>query len=256
MFDSIFTGSFAENFSELIITLFAVLMALTLHEFAHGYTAYKLGDNTAKYMGRLSLNPIHHLDPLGTLCMVLFHFGWARPVPINPANFNKPKRDFAITASMGPLTNTVLGFISAFFYLLFVKLFLEVGYFSDIPMIYNLTYYLARFFGIFFSVNIGLGLFNLIPIPPFDGSRLLNALLPDRIYFKIMKYERQIYLGIVAWLLLGPYVYRMLMSFAFIATNPVLANLFRIFSLSGLISDASGFICNAILAFWKLIPIF
>ena len=101
---------------ELILSAMAALIALTLHEYAHGYAAYKLGDNTAKAMGRLSLNPIHHIDPIGALCMILFHFGWAKPVPINPLNFENPKKGFAITALAGPITNLVLGFFTTFIY--------------------------------------------------------------------------------------------------------------------------------------------
>lgn len=256
MFNSIFTNSFAENFSELLITLLAVLIALTLHEFAHGLAAYKLGDSTAKYMGRLSLNPMHHLDPLGALCMIFFHFGWAKPVPINPNNFRKPKRDFAITALAGPLTNIIIGFISGFFYILFANIFYQYGASSQIPFVYNSLMYLAEFFAVFFSVNIGLGIFNLIPIPPFDGSRILNVILPQRIYFKIMRYERQIYLFFVGWLLLGPWVYRALMSLSFVASNPVLSGISRVFSLSGLISDAASAIIRVIIDFWLLLPIF
>ncbi len=256
MFNSIFTNNFAENFSELLVTLLAVLIALTVHEFAHGYTAYKLGDNTAKYMGRLSLNPLHHLDPLGTLCMVLFHFGWAKPVPINPRNFKNPKRDFAISALMGPLTNIVIGFIFGFFYLLSLNLFYYQGMNSNIPFVYNSLYYLADFCATFFSVNIGLGIFNLIPVPPFDGSRILNAVLPEKIYFKVMKYERKIYLFFVGWLLLGPWVYRALVSLPFVSSNAVLSGIAKIFSLSDLISEATSFIINLIIKFWQLIPIF
>ena len=256
MFNSLFTSSFAENFSELLITLLAVLIALTLHEFAHGYTAYKLGDNTARYMGRLSLNPMRHLDPLGTICMIFFHFGWAKPVPIDPRYFRKPKRDFAITALMGPLTNIVVGFITGFFYVLFYSIFYKYGVSSDIPFVYNSLYYLFEFFGVFFSVNIGLGIFNLIPIPPFDGSRLLNVILPERLYFKVMRYERQIYLALVGWLLLGPWVYRAIVSLPFVASNPVLSSIAKIFSLSGLISEATGFIINRIIDLWLLLPIF
>ena len=96
---------------ELILTAVAVLITLSIHEFSHAYAAYKLGDNTAKNLGRLSINPIKHLDPIGALCMLFFRFGWAKPVPINPRNFKNPKRDFAISALAGPLSNLILGFI-------------------------------------------------------------------------------------------------------------------------------------------------
>ena len=108
----------------------------------------------------------------------------------------------------------------------------------------------------FFSINIGLGVFNLIPVPPFDGSRILNVVLPDKLYFKVMKYERQIYWGVIAWLFLGQYVYMAFMSMPFIANSYALSALARIFSLSDLLSDAINAIANGILNFWRLIPMF
>ena len=168
---------FGTNIPQLLLNLVAVLVALTVHEYAHGYAAYKLGDNTASSLGRLTLNPIKHLDPFGALCMLFFRFGWAKPVPINPRNFKNPKRDFAITAVAGPLTNIVISFISAFFLLLCNRLFTVTGS----VMLNNMQYYTTLFLYIFHAVNLGLGIFNLIPIPPFDGSRILNAVLPPRL---------------------------------------------------------------------------
>ena len=100
-----------------LLSAIAALIALTVHEYCHGYAAYKLGDDTAKSFGRLTLNPLKHLDPYGAICMVLFHIGWAKPVPINARNFKNPKRDFAITAVAGPASNLILGFVSALIYL-------------------------------------------------------------------------------------------------------------------------------------------
>ena len=172
--------------SQLILTVIAALVALTIHEYAHGYVAYKLGDNTARSLGRLSLNPIKHLDPFGVICMVLFHFGWAKPVPINPGNFKNPRKGFALTAMAGPATNITVGFFTAFFYLLCLTYARQ----TNIAILDSLQINLIRFLSYFFSVNIGLGMFNLIPVPPFDGSRILNVILPDRLYFKVMRYER------------------------------------------------------------------
>ena len=234
---------------QLILSALAVLIALTVHEFCHGYAAYKLGDNTAAMYGRLTLNPLKHLDPVGALCMLFFRFGWAKPVPINPRNFKKPKRDFALSALAGPLSNITLGFIFGFFYLLSFRLLIgSVGFAAT--LLYNLTYFL----GAFHAVNIGLGVFNLIPIPPFDGSRILNVILPERLYFKIMKHERKIYFGVLAWLLLGDYVYRFFLSLSFIGASPLLSRLVKIFSLSDLIGDAISAISNLIISFWQLIP--
>lgn len=244
------------DLTNLIITAVAVLIALTIHEFSHGLAAYKLGDKTAYFMGRLTLNPIKHIDPFGAICMLLFHFGWAKPVPINARNFKDPKRDTALTALAGPVSNVLCGFLFSFITLLFLLLYCNVGIGSHISFIRNLTYYAFLFFGIFTVTNVGLGIFNLIPIPPFDGSRILLAVLPPKLYFKIMKYERRIYLGIVLWLLLGNFVYSALMSLPFVASTPLLAGIFRIFDLSGLISDATSFICQAMFDLWHMIPIF
>ena len=102
-----------ENIPYYLLSALAALIVLSIHEFSHGYAAYKLGDPTAKLMGRLSLNPIKHLDPIGAIMMVIFHIGWAKPVPINAANFKKPKRDFAISALAGPLSNMILAFFAS-----------------------------------------------------------------------------------------------------------------------------------------------
>ena len=235
---------------QLILSAMAALVALTIHEYAHGYVAYKLGDDTAKSMGRLSLNPIKHIDPIGALFMIFFHFGWAKPVPINPRNFKNPRKGFALSALAGPATNIIVGFFTGFFYLLCYSIFKE----TTNTFVNNLEINILLFLLYFFSINIGLGIFNLIPVPPFDGSRILNVILPTKYYFKIMKYERQIYWGVIAWLFLGQYVYIAFMSIPFIANNSVLSAIARIFSLSDLLNDAINAIANGILRFWRLIP--
>ena len=240
------------DISQLILTVMAALVALTIHEFAHGYVAYKLGDDTAKSLGRLSLNPIKHLDPIGAMCMVLFHFGWAKPVPINPRNFKSPRKGFALTALAGPTINIVLGFFTAFFYLLAFFNFKQ----TDSAFLNNLQENIILFLGYFFTINIGLGVFNLIPVPPFDGSRILNVLLPDRLYFKVMKYEKQIYWGVIAWLFLGDYVYAALLRIPFVASTPALRTIANVFSLSDILSSAISAIARSMLRFWGLLPIF
>lgn len=178
-----------------------MLIALTFHEVAHGFAAYKLGDPTAKSMGRLSLNPLKHIDPLGALCMVLFHFGWARPVPIDTRYFKKPKRDMALTAAAGPIMN----FILAFFGVLVQRL-LALWFYSSpaqTQFAYNLQSAALTLFGYFAVLNISLGVFNLIPVPPLDGSRIFLIFLPRKYYFGIMKYERYIQLGLMLLLWLG-----------------------------------------------------
>ena len=235
-----------------VLSALAVLVILTIHEYSHGYAAYKLGDNTAKNFGRLTLNPIKHLDPVGAICMLLFHFGWARPVPINPRNFRKPKRDFALVALAGPLSNIICAFLSAFFYLLLLAWFSTLTFSSG--FLFSIAQNTLNFVYIFHVINIGLGVFNLIPVPPLDGSRILNVVLPTKTYFSIMKYERQIYLGLIAWLLLGNYVYAFLMKMPVIASTPILSGAVRIFSLTGVLSDLFKIISDAMMKFWRLIP--
>lgn len=241
---------FSIDTAELILSAVAVLVTLTVHEYAHGYVAYKLGDSTAKNFGRLTLNPIRHIDLFGAICMLLFHFGWAKPVPINPRNFKKPRRDFALVAAAGPISNIIMAFLLAPLFLLMLKTLTP----EENVIIFNLKYNLANFLGIFFSVNIGLGIFNLIPIPPFDGSRILNLILPPKAYFAVMKHERKIYWALIIWLFFGDTLYRALIGIPFVAASPVLSAIASVFSLSLHLSRAVGFISNAILSFWQLIP--
>ena len=154
------------------------LISLTVHEFSHGWAANKLGDPTAKQAGRLTLNPLAHLDVLGTISMMLLRFGWAKPVPVNPMYFSNRKRDMAIVAAAGPASNLVLAFISML--LLYATMFLQYGIFGG---------YLQTFFVIMVSLNVGLAVFNMLPISPLDGSKILYSVLPNSTYFKIMQYE-------------------------------------------------------------------
>lgn len=183
----------------LIITVPVVLIALTFHECAHGFVAYKLGDPTAKINGRLSLNPMRHIDIFGAISLILFHFGWARPVPINTRYFKNPKRGMALSALAGPVTNLLLGFIGCLLYsiVLFIFRGVEVN-----KITYWLVFIILEFFFYFAWLNISLAIFNLIPLPPLDGSRIFMVFLPERIYFSIMRYEREIALGFFALLLL------------------------------------------------------
>ncbi|MBQ7411460.1 MAG: site-2 protease family protein [Clostridia bacterium] len=182
---------------ELLISVPVVLIALTFHECAHGFVAYLCGDNTAKSLGRLSLNPIKHIDIIGAICMLLFRFGWAKPVPINARYFKKPKRDIALSALAGPVANILLGFIGCFLYSLSLHLLENVSFASQ-NFAYWLCYSWLLFLFNFAWLNISLALFNLIPLPPLDGSRILFAFLPDKAYFKVMRYEREIALGFFA----------------------------------------------------------
>ncbi len=235
---------------ELILTALAVLITLAIHEYSHAYAAYKLGDDTAKNFGRLTLNPIKHIDPIGALCMLFFHVGWAKPVPINARNFKNPKRDFAISALAGPLSNLILAFVFSGIYVFVWNIFFGMEFESEMHL--TLAQNLLLFLSLFFSVNVGLGIFNLLPIPPFDGSRLLNVIFPPKIYFGIMKYERQIYFCVLGWLLLGDYAAIGIRSLPFVASSPLLYNLAGILSLSDMLGYAIGFIADKMINFWLL----
>ena len=236
-----------------ILSAVAALIALTIHEFCHGYAAYKMGDETAKNFGRLTLNPLKHLDLYGTICMIFFHIGWAKPVPVNARNFKDPKKGFAVTAAAGPAANLILGFISAFVYLLVFALVKDLQFESK-NFTYHLLSNLLNFIFIFHSVNVGLGLFNLLPIPPFDGSRLLYVFLPPKAYFAVMKHERKIYYAVIAWLLLGDYAEMAIKAIPLIRNNPILYWLSGILSLSDMLGTVIAWVSSLMLAFWKLFP--
>ena len=242
-----------EKLTPYLFSLVAALIALTVHEFFHGYVAFKLGDSTARNLGRLSLNPLHHLDLLGVLCMVLFHFGWAKPVPINARNFKNPKRDFALTALAGPLSNIILAFLATPIMLLVSVVYSAFFAKLQSEFCYMLAINTIRFLQYFVILNMGLGIFNLIPLPPFDGSRIINVILPEKWYFAIMRHERKIYLGVIAWLFLGGYLYNGLMMIPFIRNVAPLAYIARFFDLSNLIREAVLALSNLFIEFWGLI---
>lgn len=240
------------NYIEFIFSAIVVLISLSAHELAHGYTAYKLGDPTAKYMGRLTLNPIKHIDPYGLVCMVLFRIGWAKPVPINPRYFKKPKRDTAICAMAGPLTNLVIAFISTFVYALLFKIFSGVEFTNE--FLFNVVDNTCLFVYLFAIINVSLAVFNLLPIPPFDGSRIAFSLLPDNAYFKVMKYERTIYFVILGWLFLGDIFADGLMSLPFAKGNVIFELIAKVLSLSDLIKSAITFVFEGMVKLVTLIP--
>ena len=158
----------------------AVLLCLTVHELCHGLAALSLGDPTAKSMDRLSLNPLRHIDWLGLLMMFTVGFGWAKPVPVDPRYFKDPKKGMALTALAGPASN----FMLAFSLILIGK---GIYLYADYTPVWNGIY---NFLHLTAVLSIGLGLFNLLPIPPLDGAKVLGGLLPDRTYFALMRYER------------------------------------------------------------------
>lgn len=242
----------SETIIYYVISAMAVLLTLTVHEYCHAYAAYKLGDPTARNLGRMTLNPIKHIDPIGALCMIFFHFGWAKPVPINARNLDNPKKDFAIVALAGPLSNLVIAFFAVPIYLLIFGLFKDVQFESKFLL--NFVQNTLNFFYVLHLINIGIAIFNLIPIPPLDGSRILNVVLPERTYFAIMKYERTIYYVMLGWLLLGDYVVKFLLSISIIAVNPILSAVVRIFSLSDILGYVIEFISSLLFNLWQLIP--
>ena len=173
------------------VQLLAVLFCLTVHETCHGLAALALGDPTAKRQHRLSLNPLRHIDWFGLLMMLVAGFGWAKPVPVNPNYFKKPRQGMALTALAGPASNLLL----ALLLLIPARLIYTYAHYS----VFNQT--ALDFLTSTAALSIGLGLFNLIPIPPLDGSKVLAVLLPERAYRWLMRYER---FGIFAlWLLVA-----------------------------------------------------
>jgi len=177
-----------ENFiTELILIAPPLLLALTLHEFAHGYVANQLGDPTAKNLGRLTLNPLKHLDPIGTIAFFFIKIGWAKPVPVNPQYFKDPKRDMLWVALAGPATNFVLAIVSA---VLAKGLWFFASQLSYSTMAEAILVPLNGMLIASVWINLVLCIFNFLPIPPLDGSRILMGLLPNRMAVSYMKFEK------------------------------------------------------------------
>lgn len=206
-------GSWIEIVSCLISCTIVVFLVMPIHEYAHGFVASKLGDPTPRWQGRLTLSPKAHIDYVGAIMIYLIGFGWAKPVNVDSRYFNKPKRDMAITAVAGPVSNL----ISAFFFSLLRSCLLFVIQKSDLVLSYisfasgNMPasyWYLLLFMLVIILefivvINISLAVFNLIPVPPLDGSKILFAVLPDRLYWKFMRYERFFYFGLIFLLFFG-----------------------------------------------------
>lgn len=179
----------------ILSTLAVIFLTLPIHEFAHGFAATKLGDPTPRYQGRLTINPFAHIDYLGALCILLFGFGWAKPVGVNAYNFKNPKKDMAITAFAGPLSNLIVALISL--------LLFNLSYVIYSRALVGIIFYVAYFFLFIAQINVSLAVFNLIPVPPLDGSRILFAVLPDKYYYNLMRYERYIYYGLIILIVTG-----------------------------------------------------
>ena len=178
---------------DLLLSVAAILLCLTVHETCHGLAAWALGDPTAKRLHPLSLTPIRHIDPFGALMMLVAGFGWAKPVPVDPRYFRKPKLGMAVTALAGPVSNLVMAYMA-----LLLRAVLLAFYHPGSALLEGLV----GFCETLAVLNVGLGIFNLIPFPPLDGSKVLGAFLPDRAYFQLMRYERwgMLLLMVLLWL--------------------------------------------------------
>lgn len=170
---------------QIIATLFVIFCILPLHEFAHGWMAEKLGDHTARAAGRLTMNPLASLDPFGALFLLLFGFGWAKPVPVNPWNFKKPKRDMAITALAGPVSNLLAALVGG---ILYFALYLFVLPSASTSVFIAVDAFLSAYI----VINVSLAVFNLLPVPPLDGSRVVSAFLSDRAMAAYYRYQNAI----------------------------------------------------------------
>ena len=192
--DSIST--FLQNFDltrvvTLLIQIVAALLCVSFHEMGHGYVAWLMGDATAKSRGRVSMNPLRHIDPLGLLLLIVAGFGWAKPVPVDMSRFKRPKLGMALTALAGPVSNFLMGTAA-------LALASGIVHFFQEQLTSMGGYYAFLFLVRIAMLSVGLGMFNLIPIPPLDGSKVLFALLPDNLYHIILRYERYVMLLLFA----------------------------------------------------------
>lgn len=178
-----------------IISIPLILLALTGHELAHGFVSYKLGDPTPKYDGRLTLNPLAHLDPIGAVLMLIAGFGWAKPVMINPQYYKNPKSGTALVSAAGPAANLLMAFLITALYAVFAKICIFLNWYNVTAI--SWAQYITQLFA---SYNLSLMLFNLIPIPPLDGSKILSAFLPNRVYYKMLSYERYYSIALIIFI--------------------------------------------------------
>lgn len=198
LFNLLMSGDFRSIIIGIVLGIPAVIICLTFHELAHGLAAYILGDKTAKASGRLTLDPMKHIDPLGFICMLFLGYGWAKPIPISVAQFKNRKLGLGIVSAAGPLANLILGFFAYVISIFLTLKFYPVSSFSEV---------LVLFFTYIASLSISLGVFNLFPIYPLDGSKILDSILPLNIQIKyqnfMQKYGPFVLLAVIAFLWVG-----------------------------------------------------
>ncbi len=219
------------EYVDILLMIPVMLISLTVHEYSHARAAYAMGDPTARNLGRMTLNPIKHIDPLGALCMVLFQFGWAKPVPISTRNFKKPRAGMAVSSVAGPISNLLLAFLGAILTVSALAIRNELVWNGTVvtdELSCRMLDMLIRFLLLLHYANITLAVFNLIPIPPLDGSRVLTLLLPPNLYWKLMQYEQYFGLVLMALVLLG--------------------------SFSGVLSVVTGWISNGMFSLLRNLP--
>ena len=189
----------------LISSAIVIFFAMPIHEYAHGFVAEKLGDPTPRWQGRMSLNPIKHIDYVGAVMIFLVGFGWAKPVQVDARYFKNEKRGMALTALAGPTSNLIFALVFSFVYcgLAFVYIINDGFGWMGNEFAYYLFITFLMIINYVIIISISLAIFNLIPVPPLDGSKILFAILPDRIYWKVMQYERYLYFGLMFLLFAG-----------------------------------------------------